>query len=93
MTTAATYSKIATEIVKAQAIVIGPLAYDQATMVAGIVIESDTISVKGNGKQVLTLLVTKFEGLFGQASVEVCKDAIREMHMKVPPEDLPDMLR
>lgn len=84
----------AQQIIKAQQAVIGPIALDQARAVSGLKIKDiNNIKIVGNRKVVLSDLVNKYENFFGQASVEVCKDAIREMNPPVPLEDLPDNLR
>lgn len=90
----ATYTTLATEIIRSQSMVIGPLAFDQAKQVNGITVdESLTVSITGEGREVLHNLVIQSKGLFGQASVEMCKDAIRELHMEIDPKDLPEILR
>ena len=88
------YSTLATNILKSQMSVIGPLAIDQARKVAGINIGiGETITIKGDGKELLEKLVLQFEQLFGQASVEACKDAIKESQLSLSPSDLPEILR
>lgn len=88
------YSTLATNILKSQMMVVGPLAIDQARKVAGISIGTgDTITIQGNGKELLEKLVQQFEQLFGQASVEACKDAIKESQLSLSPSDLPEILR
>lgn len=88
------YSALATHILKGQLAVVGPLAIDQAKTVTGVTIEGgNTVRIKGNGKEVLTALVKRFERLFGLASVEVCKDAIKESSVTISDRDLPEILR
>lgn len=88
------YSTLATNILRSQILVIGPLAIDQAKKVVGITIESGNIvTLKGNGKELLSDLVKQFEQLFGAASVEACKDAIKESQLSLSPSDLPEILR
>jgi len=94
MADASVYSALVTNIVKSQFDVIGPLAIDQAKMVNGITIDtSNTATIRGNGKEVLANLVKQFEQLFGQTSVEVCKDAIKESGTPVSDNDLPEILQ
>ena len=45
------------------------------------------------GKVVLEKLVKQYEKLFGQASIEVCKDAVREVQNTVSKADLPEILQ
>lgn len=84
-------------IVQHQEMVIGPLALDQAKKVHGVKVKTDgSISVelgKGDEKKLLNELVEKYEELFGRASIEVCKDAIKEVASDFPQEKLPDILK
>ena len=88
------YSTIATHIVREQLVVIGPLAVDQAKRVTGITVDaSNKVHIKDNGKEVVTRLVKQFEKLFGAASVEVCKEAVKEAPVTISDKDLPDILK
>lgn len=88
------YSTLATNILRSQISVIGPLAIDQAKKVTGLLIDgSNSITIKGDGKEILANLVHQFETLFGQASVEACKDAIKETQISFSPSDLPEILQ
>lgn len=82
-------------IIVTQKEIIGPLAIDQANRVSGLEVATDLsrIEVKGNYKEVLTNLVSEYEKLFGQASVEACKDSIRELLPTFSAKDLPEFLR
>ncbi len=87
---------IAQTIIEHQQNVIGPLALVQANKVSGLkVSDGDNIRVEVNGevKAVLTDLVKKYEEMFGRASIEVCKDAVKEVKPPVPHEELPDILQ
>ena len=84
----------AQQIIKAQQSVIGPIALDQARRVNGLIITApNDVTISGNPKKILSELVDKYAEFFGQASVEVCKDAVREMTPPIPPADLPDILK
>ncbi len=84
-------------IIEHQQLVMGPLALEQANKVKGIqVSDGDTMQVSVTGSDqsaILTELVKKYEALFGQASVEVCKDAIKEVTPRIPNDQLPGILR
>ena len=82
------------KIVGAQERVIGPLAIEQAKKVPGLSIDwqSQKVTVSGDSKTVLGDLVKNYEHLFGQASVEVCKDAIRGIVDEIPKDQLPPVL-
>ena len=84
-------------IIHYQEMVLGPLAMDQAKKVHGIHIgasgEITAVFKSGYEKKLLAELVSKYESLFGQASVEVCKDAVREEIPDFPEDILPDILK
>ena len=81
-------------IIKEQEAIIGPVALDQAKKVSGIsAISADEVKVKGNGKEILEHLVSRFEKFFGPASVEVCKEAIEPIRSQLSQTELPDILK
>lgn len=82
-------------IVDEQKNIIGPLAIEEANKVVGLKVSDDleTIQVSGESKNVLADLVGQYEKLFGQASIEVCKDAVREVQPPIPTKDLPAILQ
>ncbi len=88
------YSQIATNIVKSQETIIGPVALEQAKAVPGIKVGSDkSVSVVGdNGAFVIDELVEKYKELFGQISVEVCKEAAGSLIDKLPEDKHPKSL-
>jgi hypothetical protein len=84
-------------IIMSQRDVMGPLALEQANTVSGILVEESgkvkiTLKKDDSPKDLLGNLVKKYEQLFGQASIEVCKDAIRESGVKLDDKDVPDIL-
>ncbi len=83
------YSQIAKVIVERQESIIGPLAWMEARKVGGLKISDRSIEVSGEGKVVLDALVRQYQKLFGMASVEACRDAVRG---KAPVEQLPQIL-
>lgn len=90
-------STIAKVIIEHQLAVVGPLAIEQANKVTGIK-ASDGVNIKveisgDDAKIILTDLVERYQELFGLASVEVCKDAVKEVKPPVPSEDLPEILK
>lgn len=89
------YSLAASQIIKEQTTIIGPLAIDQAKKVAGLEVDNmgGLVKISGDGKEVLEKLVGQFEKLFGKASVEACRDAIKEMTPQIPSKDLPAVLQ
>jgi hypothetical protein len=81
-------------IVRGQQSIIGPVAIDQANRVAGLNVSADLskISFNGDNGTVLENLVRQYEKLFGRASVEACKESVREMG-SVSSKDLPTILQ
>lgn len=49
--------------------------------------------VEGDPKQALADLVQQYSQLFGQASIEVCKEAITRVSPSFSSEELPDILK
>lgn len=81
-------------IIKEQQSIIGPIAVDQAKKVAGLEVSSvDDVKVTGNKKDVLAKLVGQYANLFGQASIEVCKEAFSPYSDKIPASEIPDILK
>lgn len=86
-------AQAASKIIKEQQAIIGPIALDQAKKVNGLAIAGDDVKITGNKKQVLENLVRQFEKLFGQASIQVCRDAFDQFSEKIPQTDIPDILK
>ncbi len=88
------YAQAVSNIIKEQQAIIGPIAIDQAKKVSGLEVSgADDIKITGNKKEVLGNLVNQYEKLFGQASVEVCKEAFESYSKKIPAIDIPDILK
>ncbi len=89
------YEQAATKIIKQQQGIIGPLAIEQARRVAGISVDSHSheVSLTGDKSAILQHLVEQYRKLFGQTSVEVCKDAIRPLLSKLPSQEIPALLK
>lgn len=86
------YSMLATEIIKQQEDIVGPLAWIEAERVSGLDVKDKTVNIKKDGKKVLQALVNQYETLFGQASVEVCRDAVRDYIAEIDRNKLPSVL-
>lgn len=88
------YAQAISRIIKEQQAIIGPLAVEQAKKVDGLQISGvDDVKITGNKKDVLNNLVNQYAKLFGQASVEVCKEAFSSVSSKIPTTDVPDILK
>ncbi len=87
--------ELASKIIREQQTVIGPLAWSEARKVRGLKVDpqSHSVEVEGDPKQALEGLVAQYERLFGRASREVCRDAVRPLISRVPKEEVPAVLR
>lgn len=86
---------IATKIIEEQALIIGPVAWEEASKVSGLHVDSTAhqVQLEGNSKEVLEKLVAQYEHLFGRASREVCRDAVRPLLSQVSENEIPAILR
>lgn len=91
----ATRDQLVTRIIEEQAQIIGPLAWEEAGKVVGLRIDigAHQASVQGNPREVLEKLVAQYEQLFGLASREVCRDAVRPFISQVPQDEIPAVLQ
>lgn len=82
-------------IIKEQEIIVGSTAWEVAGQVSGLRVDIRThiVNVEGDPKQVLEQLVAQYESVFGPASREVCRDAVKPLLAQVPPEEVPAVLR
>ena len=87
--------QLANKIIKEQELIIGPVAWEQAQKVTGlrINIQSHEVDIEGDARDVLERLVAQYEKLFGAASREVCRDAVRPLLSQVPESDVPAVLK
>ncbi|MBI3633549.1 MAG: hypothetical protein HY226_04625 [Candidatus Vogelbacteria bacterium] len=89
------YAQIAVKIIKQQESIIGPVAIEQAKRVSGIKIDwnSKTVTISGDEAAAIDKLVNQYKELFGQISVEVCKEAAGSLVNQLPADGLPDTLK
>lgn len=94
MTKNAAYEQLAKLMIKHQEEIIGPIAWSEANKVSGLVVSDKkiTISKATEGKQVIDQLVKQYQNLFGQTSVEVCKDATRDVLQTMEADSIPTTL-
>lgn len=88
------YTEMAQRIIKQQETIIGPVAIEQAEQIPNINVDwkNHKVSVKGDGKKAIDALVQQYKGLFGQTSVEVCKEAAGPLINKLQAGQLPKTL-
>lgn len=87
--------QIAQRIIKDQEMIIGPLAFEEASHVSGLDFDpsNNLVSLSGDKKKLIDLLVARYERLFGLASVQVCKDAAAPLLPELEEKDRPQSLR
>lgn len=82
-------------IIKEQEQIIGPVAWEEAGKVGGLMVDvsAHTVKVEGDSREILERLVLQYQQLFGQASVEVCRDAVRPLLSQLSQEEIPNVLK
>ena len=88
------FAQMVEKIIQEQERIIGPVAVEQARKVQGLKVdwEKHEVVLEGNEKEIIEKLVEQYEFLFGRASVEVCKDAVKSLLSKVPQDQIPSLL-
>ena len=89
------YAQIAQTIIERQEAIIGPIAIEQAKQVVGIDVDwaKHEVRLVGDQLKVIDDLVSKYKELFGQISVEVCKEAASKLTAGMTGEKLPKSLQ
>jgi hypothetical protein len=89
------FGQIVEKIITEQEKIIGPIALEEASKVSGLKVDlqKHQIQFEGNEKDVVEKLVEKYRDFFGQASVEVCKEASRKILVGVSKENIPPLLQ
>lgn len=89
------FAQMTENIIKEQEGIIGPVALEQAKKVRGLTVDlsKHEIAFSGDKTEILEHLVEKYKEVFGQASVEVCKDAVKGILAKLPNEQVPALLK
>lgn len=89
------FSQIAEKIIKEQESIIGPIALEQAKKVPGLTVDAQKheVVIQGNKTDILEKLVERYQGLFGQASVQACREAVKGLLTQVPQDQVPALLK
>lgn len=89
------FSQIPLRIIKEQELIIGPIAWDEASKVGGLIIDQSHsfVSFAGDEKDIINHLVAQYENLFGKASHEVCREAVQDLIAEMSPEEIPSSLK
>ncbi len=90
-----TILQIPIRIIREQELVIGPLAWYEASKVAGLSIDPshNSVSINGDKKEIIDRLVAQYERIFGLASHAVCHDAVQDLLAGMTPEEIPSSLK
>jgi hypothetical protein len=88
------YSEMAVKIIAQQESIIGPVAIEQASKVSGIKVDwtKKSVMISGDEAAAIDKLVGKYKELFGQISVEVCKEAASKLTPKLGNQPVPKSL-
>lgn len=86
---------MAIKIIQEQELIIGPIAWDEAKKVQGMTVlyEKREVTLQQDESGVVDRLVAQYERLFGRASREVCKEAVRDIISEVPQDKVPTALK
>lgn len=92
------YDQIALRIIKEQELLMGPVAWDQASKVRGLrVVDAKKglilIEEGSDSGIVINNLVDRFENLFGRAGREVCRDAVSAIIADMQSAQVPSSLK
>ncbi|MEI7719732.1 MAG: hypothetical protein WCI89_00790 [bacterium] len=89
---------IAEKIIQEQELIIGPLAWSEASKVSGLSVSEEgktkTVHIEAiDHKAVVDALVAQYERLFGRASHEACRAAVASLLANMSLGDIPTSLR
>jgi hypothetical protein len=89
------FEQIAEKIILEQELIIGPVAWGEASKVAAMTISpTHSISIEaGKQQECINELVLRYEKLFGRASREVCREAASHVIAEMPLNEVPLSLR
>lgn len=89
------FSEMIEKIIKEQEAIIGPIALEQAEKVPGLKVnwQKHEVSIDGDGTDTVEKLVEQYRAIFGQASVEACKEAVSGVISQIPRDQIPNLLR
>jgi len=90
------YDQISLRIIQEQELIIGPIAWQEAGKVPGLNVvnkQGGVVAFNGDAKEVINKLVAQYSRLFGLASTEACRDAVRDILAELPKEQVPSSLQ
>ncbi len=89
------FATLAEKIIEKQESIIGPIALEQANKVNGLKVnwQKHEVAIEGDQKGVIDKLIEQYEHLFGKASIEACKEAVKGIMNQVPQDQMPSLLK
>ena len=88
------YEKAILTITKEQEKIVGKvLAIQMTALVDNLSVKNNKVEIKGDPKIVLKDLVDQYASLFGKASIEVSKEAIKKLGHQFDKNDIPENLK
>ena len=88
--------EIALKIIKEQELIIGPIAWKEASKVPLLHINQTTHTIAidtPDGNAAINNLVSQYEHFFGRAAREVCKEAASSLVAELNPTEVPTSLQ
>lgn len=88
------FAQLAQKIIAEQETILGSIALEQAKKVKGLTIDwaKNEVIVVGNESEVIEHLVEQYREFFGNASVDVCREAVKNLIKQVPANEMPPLL-
>ncbi|PIR42915.1 hypothetical protein CO058_02730 [candidate division WWE3 bacterium CG_4_9_14_0_2_um_filter_35_11] len=88
------YEKAILTITKEQEKIVGKtLSIQMTALVDNLLVKNNRVEIKGDPKIVLKDLVDQYASLFGKASIEVSKEAIKKLGHELESSDIPENLK
>ena len=91
------YADICAQIIAGQQEIIGELAVDQAKLVDGLSVSYEAgqihCTLSAEPVSVIDKLIAQYQDFFGHAAVEVCKEAVSHLLIKLQQTEIPASLR
>jgi hypothetical protein len=89
------YAQMAVKIIQSQEAIIGPVAIEQAKQVSGLEVDwaHHEVSIQGEARRTINNLITVYQELFGQISVEVSKEAASGLTGQLTADQVPEALK
>jgi len=89
------FNKLILKIIEEQESIIGPLAVEQAKKVEGLDLDwtDHKITINGDNKLILEQLAKQYETVFGETSLEVCREVVHKMYTLLPQGQIPSLLQ